>query len=287
MSFRTDLASEALEGRQESLPGVTSQSEAFESLAIHTVTIRDPYSAEKLGKPEGVYLTLETKALSSGAPSSPEELGEAARRLGALLPKEGLILVAGLGNQQITPDALGPKTASLVLATRHITGELARSAGLEHLRPVAVLAPGVLGQTGVETGEIIEALVRRLAPAAVIAVDALAAHSLSRLGNTVQFSDTGISPGSGVANARKELCEKSLGVPVVSMGIPTVVDASTLAADLLPGSRENLPPEGKTMMVTPRDIDLVIDRGSRFLSSVINLALQPSLSLEDILFLTA
>ena len=172
----------------------------------------------------------------------------------------------------------------MVLATRHIQGEYARSAGLDDLRPTAVLAPGVLGQTGVESGEIVKGLCGVVSPAAVVAVDALASRSLARLGCTVQLCDTGIAPGSGVGNSRKELTETLLGVPVVAVGVPTVVDAATLARDLTGGEESEVAvaPRGAQMMVTPREIDLLIGRASRLVAMAINAALQPAYSPADL-----
>lgn len=143
------------------------------------------------------------------------------------------MLVAGLGNMEITPDSLGPKTSRRVLATRHIGGEIARSTGLDRLRPVAVMQTGVTGQTGIETGEYILSIVRRIRPTAVVAIDALASRRTERLGCTLQISDTGISPGAGVGNHRTKITKETIGVPVIAIGVPTVVDAQTLAVDIL------------------------------------------------------
>lgn len=190
------------------------------------------------------------------------------------------MLVVGLGNEAITPDALGPQAAKMVLATRHIRGEFARTAGLEDLRPTAVMAPGVLGNTGVESGEMAEGVIAVINPAAVVAIDALAAQSLSRLGCTVQLSDTGIAPGSGVGNNRRALNRETLGIPVVAVGVPTVVDAVTLAEELT-GREEaagEVTPRGAGMMVTPREVDLMIRRASRLVAMSVNAALQPAYS---------
>ncbi len=225
-----------------------------------------------------------------GGPVNPADevthlLAEELRRM---LPPEGMVLVVGLGNAQITPDALGPLTVRQILATRHIPAQLAEQTGLSGLRPVAAIAPGVLGQTGIETGEIILSIVRDLSPAAVVAVDALAAGSPERLGCTIQLSDSGISPGSGVLNARKELSRQSLGVPVLSLGIPTVVDGGTLVCGLLGCEDESrVPEEARAMMVTPRDVDALIERGAKHLSLALNAALQPQLSLEEISYLVS
>lgn len=192
--------------------------------------------------------------------------------LSRLLP-EGAVLVAGLGNVSITPDALGPAAARQILATRHVGEETAAALGIRSFRPVSVLAPGVLGQTGMETCEILAALVRETKPAALIAIDALAAGDPERVGTTVQICDSGISPGSGVSNRRKELSRRTLGIPVIAIGVPTVVDYP----------RENDP---EPMMVTPREIDTVIENAARTIAMAVNCALQPELSLEDLMALT-
>ena len=186
----------------------------------------------------------------------------------------------GLGNESITPDALGSRAAGMVLATRHIQGEFARSAGLDDLRPTAVLSPGVLGQTGVESGEITRGLCSIVNPAAIIAIDALAARSVSRLGCTVQLCDSGIAPGSGVGNNRQVMNRESLGIPVIAIGVPTVVDARTIAIELTgrEDADQDVTPRGSEMMVTPREIDLIISRASRLVAIAINSALQPEYS---------
>ena len=199
-------------------------------------------------------------------------------------------MVVGLGNENITPDALGPKVAQSVLATRHIPGEIARSTGLDKLRAVAVLRTGVTGQTGIETGELIQSVVKKIRPTALIVVDALAARGLKRLGCTLQISDTGIAPGAGVGNHRMKISEDTLGVPVIAIGIPTVVDAATLLCDLLDSDDEKthrelsdaVSPGGNSMVVTPREIDLLIDRASHLLSLSINLALHPDMESSDL-----
>jgi spore protease len=211
------------------------------------------------------------------------------------LPKEGLVLVVGLGNYEITPDAFGPKVCSCVLATRHIKKEMEKTMLLKELRPVAVLAPGVLGKTGIEVVEILLSLIKKLNPSALILVDALASKSMMRLGSTIQISNTGISPGSGVGNSRPLIDEKSLGVPIISLGVPTVVDAGTLVADVLGISEEQklkdtlekISPKQKVMMVTPRDIDSLIERASKLAGMAINCALQPQFGLDDLMALSS
>lgn len=287
--IRTDLAVESASMLQHPLPsGVELFEKKIGDLTLTTVAIHSQEGARKIGRAPGRYITIELPDISSGIDPADDLTHLLADQLRELLPKEGSVLVIGLGNQQITPDALGPLTIRQIFATRHIPAQAARQTGLNDLRSVAALAPGVLGQTGIETGEIVHSITHALSPCAVIVVDALAAKSLSRLGNTIQLADAGISPGSGVLNARKELSEKTLGVPVISMGIPTVVDGSTLVRDL---TKEQCCNEqsshAQTMMVTPREIDAIIQRGAKHLSLAINAALQPQLSLEDITYLVS
>ncbi len=275
MQFRTDLAIERTE--EGTLPSGVRSVERQEGQAVVThISVLNREGAAALGKSEGEYITVTMPALSDTPVPDPELSGCIARSLSGLLPKEGPVLVVGLGNTQITPDALGPKTAAAVLATRHITGELARTAGLEGLRGTAVLAPGVLGQTGIESFEIVAGVAQRVQPSAIIAIDALASRKVERLGCTVQMSDTGISPGAGVGNRRAELSRRTLGVPVIALGVPTVVDAETLCQDLA-GHPVHLP-ENAGMLVTPKEIDLLIARAAALLGHAINCALQPAFS---------
>jgi spore protease len=290
MNFRTDLALECREPLR-TLPGGILCEETWQGgVKVSRVEVVSPQGAKALGKPEGKYITLEFTAPSgdtadTGALLADEGSAILAAQLRPLLPQEGLILCVGLGNDGITPDSLGPRTLAHVFATRHIQDGQPQNTDTADLRAVACLTPGVLGRTGIESAEMLTAVVRALHPAAVIVVDALASRKLSRLGRTVQIATTGIVPGSGVGNARRQINEATLGVPVVSAGIPTVVDATTLAADLMegitapPGRQFALPPGD--MMVTPREIDLLIDRGAKLLALGLNCALQPSLSAED------
>ncbi|MCI8554752.1 MAG: GPR endopeptidase [Clostridiales bacterium] len=284
MQIRTDLAIEAGEGITSaadlSSDDILRQEEIRNDAHLTRITIRSEQGARQLGRPRGVYVTVEVPPLSD----NDEQLEEHARLIGEelrkLLPAQGTILVAGLGNESITPDALGPRAAQMVLATRHIEGEFARSTGLDDLRPTAVTVPGVLGQTGVESGEIIRGVCSVVKPAAVIIIDALAARSTERLGCTAQLCDTGIAPGSGVGNNRPAITEETLGIPVIGMGVPTVVDARTVAMELTgrEEAAEEVTPRGAQMMVTPREIDLIIRRASRLVAMAINAALQPEYS---------
>lgn len=284
--YRTDLAMESLEMSRRGAqaageePGVRSREREIEGFAVTRVEILDARGEKRLGKPAGVYETLCLDALmrreEDAFPRACRALASLAR---GLLPADarGPALVAGLGNRQITPDAVGPRAADYIIATRHLTEQAPEY--FASWRPVSALAPGVLGQTGVETGEILQSLVRAVRPTVVIAVDALAAGSLSRLSRTVQLTNAGIVPGSGVQNARAALSRETLGVPVVALGVPTVVDGRTLISELC---GRPAPADAAPLIVTTRDIDREVADVSRLIGYALNLALQPDLTLEDI-----
>lgn len=285
MDLRTDLALEKREllGREEP-EGVKSEESDQGGVKFTKIRVINEKGSEALGKPIGTYITAEIPELMKN-PVTDEDMIEAiAAQLRSLLPNEGSILAVGLGNTRITPDAVGPKSVSMVLATRHIGKELSDEIGLGELRSVAGFVPGVLGRTGLEAAESVKGLVGAVSPSAIIVVDALAARKLSRLGTTIQISDIGIIPGSGVGNARKEITERSVGVPVISVGIPTVVDVGTLVADLT-GSSSEIPSESRDMIITPREIDIVIERASELIGMSINKALQPDISVDEMMML--
>lgn len=290
MEKRTDLAVEARELAGEDIQGVEFDKRSESGLQISRLVVKNHKASVKLRKDEGTYITIDIPAMTDNFPVNDSRVEIIGRELRRLLPVNGLVLVCGLGNSEITPDALGPKSALRVLATRHITGELARSTGLDSLRPVAVLCTGVTGQTGIETFEYIESVVKNVKPGAVVTIDALASRRVSRLGTTIQISDTGIAPGAGVQNHRRKINRETLGVPVIAIGVPTVVDSLTLVSDLLEIDDEKtaeelkqlLSPRGSTMVVTPKEIDLLIDRASRLVSLSINRALQESVDLDII-----
>ncbi len=288
--IRTDLAIEAKEVYGADEEGIESKTETKCGLEINTIIIKNESAAKKLDKSVGTYITVEIPSLTSSYRQADEKIEELGDIINSLLPKEGLILVAGIGNIDITPDALGPKAMPNVLATRHITGELAKQTGLDDLRPAAVLAPGVLGQTGIETGELIFSVTEKIKPSAVIVVDALASRRLERLGCTIQICDTGISPGAGVGNNRLRINKDTLGIPVIGIGVPTVVDAVTLATDLLgypitPNVKKNMSPQFQSMVVTPREIDMLTDRAAKLIGMAINCALQSNYSVTDLMAL--
>lgn len=287
MKFRTDLAIERREyHKKETLDGVLSQSETVDGVKITRIEIINEQGERLIGKPEGRYITLEADGLykSSQVLSAVSDI--LCREIRSMLPSKGTVLVAGLGNDDITPDALGPESVKHIFSTRHISAELAEDLGLGGLRSVACLMPGVLGKTGVETVEIIGGVAEKISPCCVIVIDALASRKVARLGTTVQLCDTGVAPGSGVGNRRKGINAETLGVPVIAVGVPTVVDALTMARDVLEKAGVTLPDDDfgdeKQMMVTPKEIDSLIDKASKLVAMGINLALQESLTAEDL-----
>ena len=297
---RTDLALEAKELWAESaeketkLEGVRARDSLREGYQVTTVDILDEQGASSLGKPVGSYVTVQLDAL---ARREEDAFGRAARAIAAelngllKLPEGATCLVVGLGNRAITPDAIGPGVADHTMVTRHLVEQAPEHFG--SFRPVAALAAGVLGTTGVESGELVKAVAEKIRPGCIIAVDALASRSMDRVCTTVQLANTGIVPGSGVGNHRAALNRETLGVPVIAVGVPTVVDAGTLAADILAeAGQEGLDPEalagaGEGLMVTPRAIDQRVADLVKVIGYGINLALQPGLTIEDVdLFLS-
>ena len=290
MAFRTDLAVEAIESMAEAADTqqVRQSGRTIEGFDVNEVDILTEYAAREIGKPCGRYLTLELDALirreEDAFPRACHALSSLLRELLPAGTQASPVLVAGLGNRMITPDAVGPQVVDHVIATRHLVEQVPDV--FASWRPVSALAPGVLGQTGLETGEVVCGVLDRIRPAAVIAVDALAAGRLSRLLRTVQLADTGITPGAGVGNARAALNERTLGVPVIAIGVPTVVDGATLAheiaAQLGGPSCEALEDLSRPVMITTRDIDREIADVSRMIGYAVNLALHPHLTVEDV-----
>lgn len=287
LTIRTDLAAEAHQlwrentGETSRLEGVIARDEELCGFPVTRVEILDEEGERALGKPRGIYLTLDVSALWRREEGVFFRAAQAlAYLLEPLLPEEGPVLIAGLGNPAMTPDALGPQALRHVLVTRHL-----REA-LPTLRSVSALGAGVLGATGVEAAEWICGAAEHVRPAAVAVVDALAARSLDRLCSTVQVSDTGLIPGSGVGNHRQALNRETLGVPVVSIGVPTVVSVETAAKDLLAqagGDEEKLGKlEGKGLFVTPDSIDFKLRELARVVGYGLDLALQPTLEPDDL-----
>lgn len=289
MNLRTDLALEQREiTAQNDTDGIDCEEYRKGRIKVTKIKITNENGEKKLRRKQGNYITVELGSLGISTVDHEEAAAVIAEELKALLPQNGLILIAGLGNDKITPDALGPGCASLIFSTRHIGKELQKSIGFENLRPVARVIPGVLGQNGIETGEILAGIVREVSPTALITVDALASRKLSRLGCTVQLCDTGVTPGSGVGNARAEISQETVGVPVIAMGVPTVVDAATLAYDLVgENAKEKAESASERMMVTPREIDLLIEHSSKLIAAAINSALQPHMDINELMALVS
>lgn len=289
MLIRSDLAIESLDFATQTLPrGITHTIESDSGLSINIVEVKKE-GITSIDKPEGLYITIETSNFGQPQVDFMPEINAITNSLKRFIPLNDNIniLVVGLGNRDITPDNLGPLVTDNIFATRHIDEVLQQQIGLEKLTPVSAIATGVLGNTGIESAEIIKSLVKSTAPTMVIVVDALAAKSINRIASTIQISNTGISPGSGVQNKRDELSEKTLGIPVISIGMPTVVDMSTIITDIV--TEQNIPVKDITlhddmydMMVTPREIDLAITNSAKTIALAINNALQPTLSIEEI-----
>ena len=292
---RTDLALEAREMWAEStqaqtqLDGVEAVDTTREGYTVTTIHITAAQGARALGKPEGTYITIELAGLRRREEDAfPRAAKALAGELQPLLPadRDGSVLVVGLGNRAITPDNIGPGAIEHTLVTRHLVEQVPEYFG--HFRPVSALAAGVLASTGVESSELVQAVVRKINPSCVIAIDALASRALNRVCTTIQLADTGITPGSGVGNHRAALNRETLGIPVIAIGVPTVVDVATLCADVLEEAGQgDFEPEtlhgvGSGLMVTPRDIDQSAADLAKIIGYGINLALQKELSISDI-----
>ena len=306
-SPRTDLAVEAVQ-RPRRVDGVDVEEGREGEVSVTRVRVRSDEAERVVGKPRGTYVTLDAPGLLRRDTAVQEQVARVlARELGALLPldAESHIFVVGLGNWNATPDALGPRVVSEVLVTRHLAGQVPDDLSGQ-VRRVSALAPGVLGLTGIETGEIIRGIVARIQPDAVVVVDALASRSVERLGRTIQVADSGIQPGSGVGNHRSGIDAQSIGVPVVAVGVPTVVHAATIAADtidllaaeldgqpayaglhLLHGEEKRqliarvLAPAVGDLMVTPKEIDLLLEDLSGVVAAGINAALHPKIAARE------
>lgn len=283
---RTDLAAESHQLWQERAgstttpPGVEVRDDTREGFAVHTVSILSQEGSAALGKPEGCYITAELDGLLQREQDAfPRAVRALAGLLESLLPEEGDALVVGLGNRAITPDLIGPLAADSTLVTRHLVTQLPEHFG--KFRPVSALIPGVLATTGMESGLLVQAAAQQLRPTCVIAVDALASRSAERLCRTVQISDAGIIPGSGVGNHRMVLNRETLGVPVIAVGVPTVVEASTLIMDLL-GKDNDTDLPGSELFVTPREVDSRVADLGKVIGYAVSMALNPGLSVEDL-----
>lgn len=287
---RTDLALETKESFEEDhveIRGVRIEKEVDEEheISITTVVIETENGAKAMGKPVGTYITLEAPYMSLEDEGYHREVSEKlAFYVRKLLGEKKRILAVGLGNREVTPDALGPKVIQNLQITRHLIQEFGERYIQKEECMVSAIVPGVMAQTGMETLEIVKGITVQTKPQAVIAIDALAARSTRRLNRTIQITDTGINPGSGVGNHRHGINEETLGIPVIAIGVPTVVDAATIVNDTIEQVteteaciqtlREKISPHLNTMFVTPKDIDETIKKVSFTISEGLNLVLQ-------------
>lgn len=295
MEIRTDLALERAGELEDGggLPrGVSVKTEHRHGIEATVVTVSTKAGEGAIGKPKGTYVTVELSSVLRREKGSFDGAVQciADYLRGMLkLPNRLPVLVAGLGNREVTPDAIGPLTADHILVTRHMVAAVPETFG--EFRPVSATVPGVLGTTGVESAETVRALVERIGAAAVIAVDALAARDTGRLCSTLQISNTGISPGSGIGNRRNALDQKTIGCPVIALGVPTVTDAATMASDLFQRAgmeveEAQLRKVSTGMIVTSGDIDRRVREIARVLAYAINGALHEDLTLEELTDLT-
>lgn len=321
INIRTDLALEAREIYNENhknetdIDGIEILEEKEKDINVTTIKVKNDSGAEKIGKPKGNYITIDIPKFTAYDGETMDRvsvvLAEILERL-INIEIENTVLVVGLGNCQVTPDALGPKVTEKIMITRHLKTVMPEVID-DSVRPVSSIEPGVLGVTGIETVEIIKGVVEKIRPDLVICIDALAARRVERVNTTIQVGDTGISPGAGVGNNRKQINEENLGVKVIAIGVPTVVDAATIANDTIDlvidsliknassgtafykmlkaldkNEKESLIKEitvsknSTDMIVTPKDIDLIINSLSKIIANGINMALQPNMDMEEI-----
>lgn len=318
INVRTDLAIEAKEdyskAHEGEIDGVIVDEDVIDDTKVTKVTIKNENGAKVLGKPVGNYITIDIPDYTVYDGEIMENVSEVVgKTMKALInmTQDKTALVVGLGNWKVTPDALGPKVVEKIMVTRHLKDVMPEAID-DSIIPVCAISPGVLGITGIETGDVIKALVEKIKPDLVVCVDALASRRIDRVNRTIQISDTGISPGAGVGNHRMKINEETLGVKVIAVGVPTVVDAATIANDSIDlvmdefinksekGSdfynmiksidknekeiliKELLNPHVGDLMVTPKEVDLVIDSLSKIIANGINISLQPNLDMDDI-----
>lgn len=292
--LRTDLALEAHELAQKNkehvVDGVIFKEENAKGYKVTRIEILNSEGELATGKPMGKYLTLDVGRLwDKGTAELKDSTALLSELISELVPPSDSVLTVGLGNTTITADALGPEVLSHLIVTRHLITNAPDIYRDMEFFDLSALSPGVLAQTGIEASEIIKSVAHRLSPSLLIVIDALASREVSRLGSVIQISDTGIVPGSGVGNSRPELTAESMGIPVISIGVPTVVDALTLTMNVMElcgndaGCLDTTRlAECKNMFVTPKDCDKIISFMSRVIGYAINMAFHKKLSFEDI-----
>lgn len=293
-NIRTDLALEVRESFSEDdveIKGVilTEEFDKKNKIRISNVVIKDQHGAKAMGKPVGTYITIEAPELNEASEDYHKPVSDVISKNIMKLIKDinkDNVLIVGLGNREVTPDALGPYTVDNLFITRHLIKEYGDEfKEKNHIGNISAISPGVMGQTGMETSEIIKGIVNETKPDLLIVIDALASRSIKRVNTTIQLSDTGICPGSGVGNNRKALNEETLGTKVIALGVPTVVDAMTIVVDTLSQYMESTGFEDNeinqfsneirsqimdNMFVTPKDIDEAVKRMSYTISEAIN-----------------
>ena len=291
--IRTDLIYETvMERGDSSLSGITSKDITHSGVKVNRIEVLKEDAAQKIGRKVGKYATVFCPKLGD---ADGEELLNMTECISAqieyLAPMENkTVLVAGLGNTGITSDALGPMAVGNILVSRHIKHNMAELFNSLNLGEIAAIAPGVLGQTGVESADIIKAVAEKIKPDVIIVIDSLMAGKVGRLAKTVQLSDTGITPGSGIGNHRFEISKDTMGIPVISMGIPMVIDAKTLAFDLIDNSekvQKALSPFEENLVVTPKFVDTIVEKAARVLGYSINKAVHKGMTVEDMSALLA
>ncbi len=318
IEVRTDLAIEARELYKErtnkEISGVEVDREEDKDYTITRVKIKNENGERKMGKKRGDYITIEVPGLKKADQDLKDSISKVlSKELRNIIKSDKYTksLIVGLGNWHVTPDALGPKVIEKVLVTRHFFKAYKKTED-ETMASVSAISPGVMGITGIETSEIIKGIVEKTSPDIVVAVDALASRKMERVSSTIQISNTGISPGGGVGNKRKELSQEYLGIPVIAIGVPTVVDAATMVNDTIGliteqmqkhaqvGTnfysmldemksnekyeliREVLAPYMENVMVTPKEIDDLINDISQIISNSLNISLHPGIDLKDV-----
>ena len=313
MGINLDMALEAhnlVRGeRGGEVSGVSLDEESFDIANVKTVNVMDQQGAAQIGKAPGTYITVESDVLRINNKAHHKELSKVlAKQFTKILPftsENDSVLIVGLGNWNATPDALGPKVVDKSMATRHLYGRVPEEL-TNGLRSVSAIAPGVLGITGIETAEIIKGIVEKTSPSVIIAIDALAAGDVRRIGTNIQIADTGINPGSGVGNKRAGINKETMGVPVIAVGVPTVVHAGVIANDIIESFVEQvktrppltqlskemnppmlrmiidqvLEPYSDSLMVTPKEIDDLIENTSKIIAMALAEALHPAMPEE-------
>ena len=318
---RSDLATEIIKIKKtDEKDGILTEEFTSNGIIINKITVKTENAAKNIGKPCGTYITVDLSGAFSSDETHTKAVDAIAEELKELIGEDlsDSAMIVGLGNSELTSDAIGPQTVSGLIVTRHLKQHLPEVYSAMPLRETAAFLPGVLGHTGIESAETVKAIAKIVEPKVLIIIDALASRKVDRLCSTVQISDTGISPGSGVGNDRKEISEKTVGIPVIAIGIPTVVDATTLALDLFEEASKRIREEksGDTkkaaeifedfdklsneaeqiirkvlsssesgegeMIVTPRDIDVIVNKSARLLSLALNKALHGHLEQEEI-----